>query len=219
VVHFGLVFNFSEGICQGASNLGLNMEYYSIPEAAKYVGVNVKTLRKHVKMGLVEAAETPLGWRLTKGALDAYRPYKDRAAEPVEGSKAVEPEAARQDSRSGVPLEAHLAALEFAERRLAEERARFAESQQYLGEVQLRAEQAERSRLALEWQLQKYQGVLAESAESLAQERALRLQAEAKLEIQELPLVGEGLVVGTSVPKRKGWGQRFRGWLLGTKTG
>ena len=112
-----------------------------------------------------------------------------------------------------VPLAAHLAALEFAERRLAEERERFELAQRQCEEARLRAEQAERSRMAIEFQLQKYQSVLAENAESLAEERAFRQQAEAKLlaaELQPVPLI-ESLKVAT--PVRKGWGQRVRGWL------
>ena len=61
--------------------------------------------------------------------------------------------------------------------------------------------------------MQKYQSVLAENAESLAEERAFRQQAEAKLlqtELAPSPPI-ENLKVATLV--RKGWGQRVRGWL------
>ena len=69
--------------------------------------------------------------------------------------------------------------------------------------------------MALEFQLQKYQSVLAEGAESLAEERAFRQQAEALLlqqaALPALPI--ENLKVATPTPARKGWGQRVRGWL------
>lgn len=198
------------------------MRYFTIPEAAKFVGVNVKTMRKHVREGRIESVETPLGVKVTEEALVAYAPPRttfDQAVPdhdaPVETS--VDQLAPTRSHHNGpdqaVPLAAHLAALEFAERRLAEERDRFELVQRQCEDARLRAEQAERSRMAMEFQLQKYQSVLAENAESLAEERAFRQQAEAKLLAVELPAAPpiENLKVAT--PVRKGWGQRVRGWL------
>lgn len=203
------------------------MRYFTIPEAAKFVGVNVKTMRKHVREGRIESLETPVGVKVSEEALLAYAPLRttiDQAEPDQDGPEETtsdQPEPTRldqiaPDQTTAVPLAAHLAALEFAERRLAEERNRFELAQKQCEEARIRAEQAERSRLAMEFQLQKYQSVLAENAESLAEERAFRQQAEAKLleaasqvAVPEPPI--ENLKVST--PVRKGWGQRVRGWF------
>ena len=198
------------------------MRYFTIPEAAKFVGVNVKTMRKHVREGRIESVETPLGVKVTEEALLAYAPLRtsiDQAEPDQDAPEATivdHPASTKLDQSApnqAVPLAAHLAALEFAERRLAEERERFELAQRQCEDARLRAEQAERSRMAMEFQLQKYQSVLAENAESLAEERAFRQQAEAKLLAAEPPPAPpiENLRVAT--PVRKGWGQRVRGWL------
>lgn len=198
------------------------MRYFTIPEAAKFVGVNVKTMRKHVREGRIESVETPLGVKVTEEALLAYAPPRTTFDQAVPDQDAPEETIADQPASTkvdhigpdqAVPLAAHLAALEFAERRLAEERERFELAQRQFEDARLRAEQAERSRMAMEFQLQKYQSVLAENAESLAEERAFRQQAEAKFLAAELPPAPpiENLKVAT--PVRKGWAQRMRGWL------
>ena len=188
------------------------MRYFTIPEAAKFVGVNVKTMRKHVREGRIDSVDTPLGVKVTEEALLAYAPLRTIFDQAVPDQDA--PEATRLDQSApdqAVPLAAHLAALEFAERRLAEERERFELAQRQCEDARLRADQAERSRMAMEFQLQKYQSVLAENAESLAEERAFRQQAEAKLLAPPPAPPIENLKVAT--PVRKGWGQRVRGWL------
>ena len=201
------------------------MRYFTVPEAAKFVGVNVKTMRKHVREGRIESLETPVGVKVSEEALLAYAPLRTTfdQAEPdhdrPEETSAHQPGPTRMDQvapdqTAAVPLAAHLAALEFAERRLAEERGRFELAQRQYEGARFRAEQAERSRLAMEFQLQKYQSVLAENAESLAEERAFRQQAEARLleTASQLPSPPvENLRTG--VPVRKGWGQRVRGWF------
>lgn len=219
-----MVFNLVGGYWPLSAEVGFVMPLLTIPEAAKRAGVNVKTLRKHVKMGRIPAIETPLGLRISEEALVSYGPLQtiadqtaidhDRPGETTEDQPRVTTVDPGQDQTMGVPLAAHLAALEFAERRLAEERARSEEAARRLDEVERRADQAERSRLALEWQLQKYQAVLAESAESLAEERALRMTLEAKTKTAE-PKVE--LRMATSV-REKGWGQRLKTWL-GLRTG
>jgi len=200
------------------------MRYFTIPEAAKLVGVNVKTLRKHVKEGRIESVETPLGVKVEEEALLAYGPLRTSPDQAVPDQDAPdeatedqpEPTTSHQDGpdqTNMVPLAALLAAMEFAERRIAEERARVDQAQKQFEEERQRADQAERSRMAVEFQLQKYQTVLAENAESLAEERARRQHAEAQLEqntVQVAPPV-ENLKVATTV--RKGWSQRVRGWL------
>ena len=74
---------------------------------------------------------------------------------------------------------------------------------------------AERAKMSLEIQLNQYQRVLSEQAESLAEERALRLEAQAQL-TTPLP---EVLPRPDMLLPRKGWGHRLKGWLLGSKTG
>lgn len=199
----------------------------TVPEAAKRIGVNVKTLRKHVKMGRILAVDTPLGLRIAEEALLAYGPLRTTLDQPTEDQEEPEQTIVDQPGQTtsdhvapmettGVPLAAHLAALDFAERRIAEERQRLEEARLKLEQAQHRADQAERSRLAMEWQLQKYQLVLAESAESLAEEKAMRQQAEAKLqaELEREVVALDNLKVATPTPAaRKGWGQRLRGWF------
>jgi hypothetical protein len=201
------------------------MRYFTIPEAAKFVGVNVKTMRKHVREQRIESMETPTGVKVSEEALLAYAPLRTTFDQAESDQDSPQQTIADQlgptrvdqvapDQTVVVPLAAHLAALEFAERRLAEERSRFEFVQKQCEDARIRAEQADRSRLALEFQLQKYQSVLAESAESLAEERAFRQQAEAKLRETFIALPAppvENLKVAT--PLRKGWGQRVRGWF------
>lgn len=226
MVHLGLLRTFQLKAQAGRCfrEISTAMRYFTIPEAAKFVGVNVKTMRKHVREGRIESVETPLGVKVTEEALLAYAPPRTSIDQAEPDQDAPEETIVDQpaptridhigpDQTAAVPLAAHLAALEFAERRLAEERARFELAQRQCEDARLRAEQLERSRMAMEFQLQKYQSVLAENAESLAEERAFRQQAEAKLLAVELPPAPpiENLKVAT--PVRKGWGQRVRGWL------
>jgi len=203
------------------------MRYFTIPEAAKFVGVNVKTMRKHVREGRIESLETPVGVKVSEEALLAYAPLRTTTDQvkldqdgPVKtNADQMEPTRVDQsepDQTTVVPLAAHLAALEFAERRLAEERSRFDLIQRQYEEARIRAEQGERSRLSLEFQLQKYHNVLAENAESLAEERAFRQLAESKLleashnlSLADPPVVN--LKMATSV--RRNWRQRVRSWF------
>jgi hypothetical protein len=165
------------------------MRYFTIPEAANFVGVNVKTLRKHVREGRIQSVETPVGIRVTEEALLVYAPLRTSPGnadldhkEPRNAAAdhpAPKPESGANlaggnetSSSQAVPLAAHLAALEFAARQVDHERER-------ADRAQHRAEQAERSRLALEYQLHQYQAALSEQAESVAEERALRIAAQA----------------------------------------
>jgi hypothetical protein len=72
-------------------------------------------------------------------------------------------------------------------------------------QAQLHRERAERRADALAAELGAYRRALSESAESLAQERALRLTIEAK----EL----ESLKLSTPIQESSGWGQRVRHWF------
>jgi hypothetical protein len=202
-------------------------------EAAAFAGVSFKTIHKHVKQGKLNSVQTPLGKRIPEEALLPYRNLKrtdgnepEQASltgqEPTSPFETVSPpslsldrnewEAGTEQGQTvrSVPLEAHLAALELAKTQLDRAYVQMEEERQRAEESRQLAERAERSKLVLEWQIQQYQGVLGESAESLAEERALRQQAEARLQEKEtLPL--ENLKVATS--SRKGWGHRLRGWL------
>lgn len=205
-------------------------------EAAAFAGVSFKTIHKHVKQGKLNCVQTPLGKRIPEEALLPYRDLTSTHGNdseqtvlsgqeptlPVEDVSPVSfsPNGNKEEvwteqgqTVRNVPLEAHLAALEMARTQLDRAYAQMAEERQRSEESRQQAERAERSRLALEWQIQKYQGVLSENAESLAEERALRQQAEARLlqDQESLPL--ENLKVDTPTPTRKGWGHRLRGWL------
>lgn len=159
------------------------MELLTFQEAAELAGISVKTVMRHIKCGKITAIETPMGRRIHRTELDPYVQLKtDRGGleQTVTGSVGqVETVATGVLDSAGqshcVPLEAMTAALDFAERRIAEERSRADENQK-------RADASERMRFALELSLRQYQTVLGEQADSLAQERALRLQSEARLE-------------------------------------
>lgn len=136
-----------------------------------------------------------------------------------------------------VPLSAHLAALDLierlhqqVERSQADARADVAEERRRTEQAERTRELAERGRMALEFQLQQYQTALGEQAASLAEERALRVAAEARAaELfhveQAATTTPEALTESTPTsgpeaepmpmpkPERKGWGRRVRGWL------
>ena len=139
---------------------------------------------------------------------------QDKAQEDTVSDGPGQSETSPQNGADGprvsgfVPIEAMRAALEFAERRIIEERERAEQAQRL-------ALTAERSKMSLEIQLNQYQRVLSEQAESLAEERALRLEAQAQL-TTPLP---EVLPRPDMLLPRKGWGHRLKGWLLGSKTG
>lgn len=197
------------------------MELLTFQEAAELAGVNVKTIHRHVSRGKLQPVETPLGRRLNRTDMDPYlQARRDNSAhcetpqDPVPDCPGPD-ETASQSATSGpqmsghVPIEAMKAALEFAERRIAEERER-AERAQGL------ALKAERAKMSLEIQLNQYQRVLSEQAESLAEERSLRMAAQAQSTQPALPEVAPRLDKPVS---SNGWRQRLKGWLLGSKTG
>lgn len=195
------------------------MELLTFQEAAELAGVNVKTIHRHVARGKLQPIDTPLGRRLKRTDLDPYRQTRrdspgqeETQADSVQdspGPKTTYPDNVPDSpGPSGhVPIEAMKAALEFAERRIAEERIRADEAQRV-------ALAAERAKMSLEVQLNQYQRVLSEQAESLAEERALRMTAEARS--AALPEVISKIDTPT---RQRGWGQRLKGWILGEKTG
>jgi len=200
------------------------MELVTYQEAAELIGINVKTIHRHIAKGKLQPVETPFGRRLNRTDLDPYlqtRRDPNAHAETLSDSvsdgpgqpETESPEVAPGHNLSDyVPVEAMKAALEFAERRIAEERER-------ADQAHRNVLTAERAKMSLEVQLNQYQRVLSEQAESLAEERALRLAAEIQLASPpslDLPNVAPRLDNQTS---QRGWGQRLKGWLWGSKTG
>lgn len=223
------------------------MELLTYTEAAELTGLTNKTLQRHVKRGILKAIETPVGKRIPREALEPYMGLRrdsqgqdeeetsEDTEEPVEdtfeaieeqertaGGDQVNPAPASPYESSMIPLAAHLAALDLAKTQLEYLQRQAEESQRV-------AMQAERAKYSLEAQLSQYQRVLAESAESLAEERAMRLAAEAKAadvphSPPSVPSATQAvadlapMVVDTPT-KRRGWGSRLKVWLLGERTG
>ena len=207
------------------------MELLTYSEAAALTGLTNKTLQRHVKKGILEAVETPVGKRIPKEALIPYLGLqRDNEGQdqgtPDEDTQDQErtPETPQEDlggteedrwsSQSpSVPLAAHLSALELA-------RAQLEYLQRQAQEAQHQALVAERAKMSLEVQLGQYQRVLAEQAESLAEERARRQHLEASV-AKETPALPEvhnvnDLKTDIQTPKR-GFGYRLGRWLFGEK--
>lgn len=207
------------------------MDFLTFQEAADLAGVSVKTIHRHVARGKLQAIDTPMGRRLSRTEMDPYvqlrrdspGPFETEEASPNDTVGQVEAEFEFvqespgqsetgsdnvRDSPGGstmVPLAALQAALEFAERRIAEERQRTEDAQR-------QALIAERAKVSLEVQMSQYQRILSEHADSLAEERAHRLMAESQLlEMAEQPPL-ESLKVETTTPKRS-WGKRIGAWF------
>ena len=174
------------------------MKLLTFTEAAAFAGVSVKTIHKHVKLGKIETVDSPFGRRIAESVLIPYRDFlgaRGNTQEPLSDTEQkqslptetiqeqlgtpernqVRAEENDRERERSVPLEAHLAALAFAERRILE-------AQSQLDKERDKAALAMRMQLALEMTLRQHQTVLGEQAESLAEERARRLQSEARLE-------------------------------------
>lgn len=187
------------------------MELLTFTEAAAFAGVSSKTIHKHVKQGKLACVETPLGRRIEKELLVPYRnllganetrsePFKDSDREDLgvlgsileeldqpEWEEALPEDTDRQERGQpvmSVPLQAHLVALELARTQLEKAQLWLDEERQRALMAQQLVLQAERSKVALESQLSQYQRVLSEQAESLAEERALRLTFESRSQVQ-----------------------------------
>ena len=218
------------------------MELLTYTEASEITGLTNKTLQRHVKRGILVAVETPVGKRIPREALTPYlglqrdsegqdegTPEKDtqestgvpmedrrdqgKTPDPARGDAPRTAEDWRGQESPSVPLAAHLSALDLA-------RAQLEYLQRQAEEAQHQALVAERAKMALELQLGQYQRVLAEQAESLAEERARRKHLETSIKETTLPEVlnVSDLKIDIQTPKR-GFRQRLSRWLFGEKTG
>ena len=205
----------------------------TLPQAAEELGVSLATARRLVRSGKLRAVkvqtEERTRWEVPPDALEEFKLNPDRepqfrqSSEPeftvndVEFNRDERPSNS-VDSTTGVHpalIEAHLEALKLV-----------STLQEKFEAAQRRAEQAERALMPLAHQLDQYQRCLAENAESLAEERSRRLELEFK--VMEASSNSSSAEVELEIPvtpkidtpqRRRGWGQRLRGWLLGEKTG
>lgn len=209
----------------------------TLPQAAEELGVSLATARRLVRAQKLRAvkvqSEDRTRWEIPPGAIEEFRlnPDGERAFSPSSEReftksepefKAGERTSNVEDTGFGVHpamIEAHLEALKLV-----------STLQEKLEASQRRAEQAERALIPLVNQLDQYQRVLAENAESLAEERSRRLEAEFKaVEASSQIVESSSSSVNSPSPdrdlkidtpqKRRSWGQRVKGWLLGEKTG
>ena len=205
----------------------------TLPQAAEELGVSLATARRLVRSGKIRAVkvqtEERTRWEVPPSAIkefklnpDGERSFKDSGAKftvnEVEFNES-EPASNVINTASAVHpafIEAHLEALKLV-----------STLQEKFEAAQRRAEQAERALMPLANQLDQYQRCLAENAESLAEERSRRLELEFKVleassnsssSADELEFPGVAPKVDTP-QKRRGWGQRLKGWLWGEKTG
>lgn len=175
------------------------MKLFSIPEAARFLRLNVKTVRKHVKDGRLEIVQTPVGVRIREEVLLAYSPFIQCFDEELDQDAPESTSPGKATTDQGEPIQTSLGhdrpdrhspretnvnqaepselSLALATAYKAMERSEKLEAQ--LEEERARSEQSEKRRLGLEVELGRYRCVLSENAESLAEERARRLQLEA----------------------------------------
>lgn len=203
------------------------MDLLTYTEAAQLTGLTNKTLQRHVKRGTLLAVDTPVGKRIPREALAPYlglqktcRGQGQGGIEETSQPQGDPPQTAcedlagrgKDDGAQGslsVPLAAHLSALDLAKTQI-----------EYLQRV---AEEAQRGRSALEAELGKYSRVLAEQAESLAEERAWRkhLEATAAMVAPEnnTPALDIGDLKADLPTAKRGFRYRLGRWLLGSETG
>lgn len=184
---------------------------FTCSEVAVLVGRSERTIQRYVRQKKIASVDTIEGLRIPESEVHRFRPGVKRRqlagenlrqdlsnADSDSGCRpALSDVADTQRQSATVPLEVHVEALKGIQDalRFADERNRVAE------EMRLRAEQAERQKLAIESELGKYRLALSEQAESLAEERAKAVTAQAQLE-----------TLKCDVPKPS-FKQRVRGWL------
>ena len=200
-------------------------ELLSLRQVAEALDVSNPTARRLVMSGKLPALKVlmneQLCWKVRPSSLIAYQEAlaseghaEDSSGSPhLKGTKKGPSSLSEPPSRSpseGIPLEAHLAALETVKQaleRLGQVENRLEEQRRAAQEAQSTMDLAERQKFALEMELRQYQAALAEQSESLAEIRAEKQAAEMRLrEITiELPLKIE--------THRPSFGQRFKSWL------
>lgn len=195
-------------------------ERFTLAQAAKALGVSVPTARRLIFSKKLHGFKVMKGdkerWEVLKSEVfslkhSGFDSQAENASKP--GDKAFchkekhSQNASPVNASESVPVQAHLAALELVSRLHGQ-----------LEEERRQREQAERSKMAMEWQMQQYRSALAEQAESLAEAQAMRRVAEARLNAEDeapalpppvVPL--EHLKLGKS--DRRSWGQRLRAWI------
>ncbi len=159
-------------------------ERFTLAQAAKILGISVPTARRLI------FSEKLRGFKVMKGEKERWEVLKSEVfslkhsgftENIASSSESVtkpfsEQEKASQNPSSlnaseSVPVQAHLAALDMVNRLHGQ-----------LEEERRHREQAERAKMAMEWQIHQYRTALSEQAESLAKTQALKKVAEAKLE-------------------------------------
>ena len=221
----------------------MNVSKLTVKQAADHLGISKDTILRAIAKGELPA-ELDLGstgsqYWLDLTSVEEWRKNRKRRMrrrtdaiptsavhEPIlstqesqaldalhESHSSLKAPLASPESLASVPVEAHLAALDLVKTLHSQ----LTEVQHQVAEERRQREQAERTRMALEWQMHQYRTALSEQAESLAESQAMRRVAEARLEaiptearVQEDPHL-ERLKVGKS--ERKSWRQRLQGWL------
>lgn len=220
------------------------MDLLTFNEAAQVAGISVKTIHRHISRGKLETVDTPMGKRISQDSLAPYlrlrrdlpeqegtdEDARERTVEDQDGRLTGQEETPQETEvdREGrfrtqsdtVPLVAHLAALELAQKALERAEQRFESQLKSAEEQRNRAEFAERQRLALEFQLQQYQLALTEQSEALAEARAEKKAAQAQL---AETTVGAEVVYKDNVQSidvaprismpKPSFGQRLKNWL------
>ena len=194
-------------------------ERFTLAQAAKVLGVSVPTARRLI------FSEKLRGFKVMKGDKERWEVLKCEvfslrrsglaestatSSEPITRPSLKKKKASENPSSlnasEAVPVQAHLAALEMVNRLHGQ-----------LEDERRQREQAERAKMAMEWQMQQYRTALSEQAESLAEAQALKKVAEARLEasteiqLEEPSVPLEHLRLATGKPKT--WGQRVRKWF------
>jgi len=190
-------------------------ERFTLAQAAKVLGVSVPTARRLI------FSEKLRGFKVMKGDKERWEVLKSEvfslkrsgfaentaaSSESVTRPSSKKKNASPLNTSEAVPVQAHLAALEMVNRLHGQ-----------LEDERKQREQAERAKLAMEWQMQQYRTALSEQAESLAEAQALKRVAEARLEastesqLEEPAVPLEQLKLAKGRPKT--WGQRVRKWF------
>lgn len=208
-------------------------ERFSLSQAAKELGVSVPSARRLIFSGKLQGFKVKKGekerWEVRRSEVFRLKHSGDEVVEaiteePDENWVAPATKRSRKHSEAfeaseAVPLTAHLAALDLA-------RAQIERLAHQVEESQRMMLNAERARMAIEAQTQhqvaQYQRILSEQAESLAEERALRMSLELQKQAEEATRppsdsLDQAPPVVDTPTKRRGWGSRLKGWLLGEK--